>query len=392
MFCPKCGKPIDDDASFCRYCGSKVSADSISRDGAVNNILGGNTSDKKINIIKTFKFNVDFFIKYSTLIISFIMVASVLKGLLPQSNFDNLHISNNISSYETYSPTNDNNTSDVDNYESEDEQKNADVDINDDMDESTQEDANVSELTQDDGVIDELTEEEKQFLVKHFIDCIFNLYSKEEKGIKLTEFIKISTQNIYDYYLTILAKYPDETKKNNKSTTNIDLLKYELSKMKGKELKDNIFNYAQEYIIYSNVRKEEPEYDDGSLFDVFLDITFGVGAEYRFDPSFSTNGTINPQENFHFAIAFPNIKLIKMNHADEVESVFFDNASLFLPCPKDDTGNWESLNKKIFKSIKGYSGQEGNVISMSRNGVFLWLESITPSDESVCEIKISREH
>jgi len=382
MFCQKCGKPIDNDASFCRYCGFKVSADNISRDGAWNDIFRGNTKGNIFNKIKTFKFNVDFFIKYSMLIMTIIIVASVLKGLLPQSDFDNLHIHSNTSLHEKYNPNNDNYIPKVDGYEFEDELEN--VNINDD---------DLDESTQDDVVLGSVIEKEKHIFIKHFIDYIFNLYSLEE-SIKSEEFQKNTILNIYDYYIEILKKIPDEQKKYNKKVMNLDISKAKLSKMNDKELKDIISMYTSDYLIYSNVRRGEPLYAlDDREFDEYLDIVFGIGADYRFDSSLSSNGIIIPRKNFQFAMAFTNAKLADSNqNKDEAKIDYFDNVSLFLPCSKDSMDKWESSNLELFKSFKEYYvAKMGNIIIMSKNDNFMWLESIPPSNGSVCEIRITRE-
>lgn len=35
MYCQKCGKQIDDESDFCKYCGSKINGEMVSRNNFV---------------------------------------------------------------------------------------------------------------------------------------------------------------------------------------------------------------------------------------------------------------------------------------------------------------------------------------------------------------------
>ena len=35
MYCQKCGKQIDDGSDFCKYCGSKINGEAVSRNNFV---------------------------------------------------------------------------------------------------------------------------------------------------------------------------------------------------------------------------------------------------------------------------------------------------------------------------------------------------------------------
>lgn len=234
---------------------------------------------------------------------------------------------------------------------------------------------------------------EKKLFFTNFIDTIFQIYSSD-MGISYLDFDKKVRIAILNYYIEISKQFPDRLKKYGLTDNDIDrakALKSSLSKLKNNKLKEAIDKHEQNssIVIYANIRHEDPEYDDGSEYDEFFDVVFGFGADYQYDATLESNGIINPKNEFQFAIAFINSKVVEIN---KIKKLFPDRISLFIPCSESDIKNWNDSNLSIFKSMKWYKRQDGDLSVLKMKNNTLWLESVPVSSNSVCEVKIIREH
>lgn len=108
--------------------------------------------------------------------------------------------------------------------------------------------------------------------------------------------------------------------------------------------------FINKYKLYYKIRRTEPEYDDGSEYNDYIDLVYGIGARFdvKYDSPWYPTGIIYPGNNFQFAVS---LLANRVDITDDGKNLITpSDIVVYLPCRNRELYNILATRFKVLES------------------------------------------